>query len=349
LPLYLGEIAQKEIRGILGTFMQLMVTLGILFVWTIGSHMSVLWLSGVCAILPLISGLAFAWMPETPTYLVNKNQISKAESSLKWLRGKNFDTEDEIENLKAEEQERQLLNQNHSLQKSFQRSGAKLSLIIVLGLMFFQQMCGINAVIFYTETIFEATATGISPSLQTILVGIIQVIMTIVSAILVDKIGRKPLLLLSAVFMIICHVAIGAYFIIIEHNPKVQYLNWLPLTAISVFIMAFSIGFGPIPFLVLGEVCAPDIKGFAVGSALTLNWTLSFIITKFFANLQDAIGIGSTFLLFSAFCVFGALFVLTFLPETKGISLSDIQVKLADGRTCSQCRKTVHSENEEKT
>lgn len=145
-PLYITEIAEKEIRGILGTLMQLLLTIGILFVYAVGVGLNVFWLSLVCALFPIIFGLIFINMPETSNYLVHKNQISKAERSIKWLRGKDYDPQPDILQIQDEERERQLLNQNRSLKTSFSRPESQRALMLVLGLMLFQQFSGVNAV-----------------------------------------------------------------------------------------------------------------------------------------------------------------------------------------------------------
>jgi sugar porter (SP) family MFS transporter len=328
-PLYVGEIAEKEIRGVLGTFMQLMVTIGILFAYGVGAATSTFVFSIICMALPVLFGILFFSMPETPTYYIDKNKIPEAEKSLKFLRDKDYDPSKEIEILKIEKEDRERLNATKSLSKSFARRESKLSLLIVVGLMIFQQTSGINAVIFYTTTIFEAANTDIPPATQTIIVGVVQVVMTLVATLLVDKLGRKILLMTSDALMAICTIALGVFFYIKDNDPETAAnLGWLPITSLCIFIVAYSIGFGPIPFLVLGEICAPDIKGVAVGTALTVNWTISFLITKFFINLVASLGIAGTFWIFSGFSLIGTCFITVVLPETKGISMEQIQLNL---------------------
>lgn len=169
-PVYVNEISEKSIRGTLGTLFQLQITVGILFVYAVGIGVDVFWLSLICALIPIIFGVVFFWMPETSTYLVSRNEIPKAIESLQWLRGKDFDTKSEIELLQQQEADRQML-QTGNPWDAFNRPESRRAMIISISLMFFQQTSGINAVIFYMTLIFGAANTGIEPSTQTIIIG----------------------------------------------------------------------------------------------------------------------------------------------------------------------------------
>ncbi|XP_073839129.1 solute carrier family 2 member nebulosa isoform X2 [Musca autumnalis] len=325
-PMYTGEIAQKEIRGTLGSFFQLMITAGILFVYAIGAGLDVFWMSVVCGLLPLVFGAIFVFMPESPTYLVSKNKNESAIKSIQWLRGKEYDYKVEIEELK--ETERKIKENPVSIGSALTRRVTIKALCISLGLMFFQQLCGINAVIFYSTDIFRDADTGIDANLSTIVVGIMQVIATFVSVMVVDKLGRRLLLLASASVMALSTIAMGVYFYMKENGDSVESLGWLPVCSLCVFIIMFSIGFGPVPWLMMGELFASDIKGVAGSIAGTSNWVLAFIVTKTFVNLKEALGSGPTFWLFAGITIVGAVFVFVFVPETKGKSLNEIQMEL---------------------
>lgn len=247
-PMYIGEIAQKDIRGTLGTFFQLLLVIGILFVYAVGSRASVFVLSIVCGCIPIIFAVIFVFMPESPYYWVSKKQPEKAISSLKWLRGNDYDFNTELQELQSEHEERE--NQKISFAEAFARKTSVRALIIMLGLMFFQQMSGINAVIFYTGFIFDAANTGIDGSIATIIVGVMQVIATFVSTIVVDKLGRRILLLLSVSVMAICTIVLGVYFYLDQRTEtNTDNLGWLPIVAMCIFIVVFSLGFGPIPWV----------------------------------------------------------------------------------------------------
>ena len=156
-----------------------------------------------------------------------------------------------------------------------------------------------------------------------------QFIATFVSVMVVDKLGRRLLLLVSAIVMAISTIAMGVYFYLKDSDVNVSNLGWLPVCSLCVFIVMFSIGFGPVPWLMMGELFSSDIKGVAGSIAGTSNWVLAFIVTKTFVNLRTAMGSGETFWLFSGITLVGVVFVYVFVPETKGKSLNEIQDILA--------------------
>lgn len=157
--------------------------------------------------------------------------------------------------------------------------------------------------------------------------------MTLVATLVVDRLGRRVLLLISASFMCVCSTVMGVYFFMKDNDESsVASLGWLPVVALCLFIVAFSLGFGPLIFVVLGEMFAADVKGLVGGLPLALNWGLAFVVTKTFSNLVSAIKIGPTFWLFSVFSLLGTLFVFFLVPETKGKSLAEIQTMLAGNK-----------------
>ncbi|XP_017128404.1 facilitated trehalose transporter Tret1-2 homolog isoform X1 [Drosophila elegans] len=331
-PMYTGEIAQKEIRGTLGSFFQLMITIGILFVYAIGAGLDIFWVSCVCGILPLVFGVIFFFMPESPTYLVAKDRSENAIKSIQWLRGKEYDYEPELAELRETDRETKANKVN--VWAALNRPVTRKALAISMGLMFFQQVCGINAVIFYSSRIFEEAKTGIGAQWATIIIGIMQVVATLVSTMVVDKLGRRILLLASGISMAVATTAIGVYFYLQTQDPNsVDSLGWLPVASLCIFIVMFSMGYGPVPWLMMGELFATDIKGFAGSLAGTSNWLLAFVVTKTFEDLNASMGIGGTFWLFAGLTVLGVFFIFFAVPETKGKSLNEIQLELAGNRS----------------
>lgn len=330
-PMYIGEIAQKDIRGTLGSFFQLMVTVGILFVYAVGYGLSVFTFSILCAAIPIIFAAIFVFMPESPLYLVSKNQTDNAVKSLKWLRGREYDYSEELSELQ-EEHERNT-SMNVSIMAALSRRATLRALYIIIGLMFFLQLSGINIVIFYTGSIFDAANTGIDSELATILVGVMQVLATFVSSMIVDRVGRRILLLISIFVMAICKIMLGVYFHMKDEDEQsVVNIAWLPVFALCLYIVVFSLGFGPIPWLMVGELFAPDVKGIAGSAAGSFSWIFAFAVTKSFSSIQTAIGIGPTFWLLSGFSIVGTVFVYFVVPETKGKTLNEIQKMLAGER-----------------
>lgn len=210
---------------------------------------------------------------ESPTYLVMKDRSESATSSLKWLRGQQYDPSEEVAELQNDIEERKA--QTVSFGQAMSRTTTKRGLVISLGLMFFQQVSGINAVIFYTNDIFGAAETGISPAIATIIIGVMQVLATFVATLIVDRAGRRILLLISDSVMALCTLVLGVYFYLQDlDKSNVENIGWLPILALVVFIASFSIGFGPAPWILVGELFAPDVKGLAASLNGTFNWLL---------------------------------------------------------------------------
>lgn len=304
-----------------------MVTAGILFSYVVGHFFYLNTFNIICAILPLIFGGIFLWMPESPYFYVMKNRIDKAEESLVWLRGEEYNYNDELIEIQIENE---LITRNRvSIWTAIRKPATQRGLIITMGCVLFVQFSGINAVIFYTGYIFNAAGTGIGPSLATIIVGIMQVVATFVALMTIDRLGRRFLLVGSALVMCICNIGFGVYFYISEHKSEyLDVLNWLPITSCCLYIIAFSLGLGPVPWVLCGELFNQEVK--AIGSSLTgsTSWLIAFIVTKFFSNVRDLIGISSTFFIFAVFAAICTVFILIVVPETKGKSFNEIQRSL---------------------
>jgi len=263
-------------------------------------------------------------MPESPVYLIIENRELEAIKSYKWLRGSAYDPSAEIEELKE-----QILSdkkQQISLKEAFSKRESKRALAIGFGSMVFQQFSGINIVIFYATVIFQAAETDIDSDISTIIIGAVNVAAMFTSTMLVDKAGRKLLLLISIIVMTITLTTLGIFFYIQDNHPdKAVNIGWLPITSLCVYIIAFALGFGPIPWIIASELYSKAINPIAAPVSGSFNWMLAFVITATFGYISDGIGIGQTFWLFSGLSFLGILFVIFLVPETKGKSFAEIQ------------------------
>lgn len=332
-PLYTSEIASNEIRGMLGTYFQLLVTVGIFFVNVLGSFLSLSWITLVLLCVPFVFGIVFFFQPETPVYLIKAGKINEARESLTYFRGGNNT------NYNVEEELQDLITANSGPEPSAQemvevlktKAGWK-SVTISCSLMLFQQFSGINAVIFYAAGIFDSADVGIKSIYCVIIVMAIQVIATFIGSLIIEKLGRKILLLSSAAMMAVCALALGIYFSLQESwsEEDIKSIAFLPIVALSVFVIMFSIGFGPIPWMIVGEITPPEIKSVVISAACTFNWLLAFLVTKFYGTLSDpeVLGQAVTFYMFSAVSALGTVFVFTMVLETKGKTLQEIQDEL---------------------
>ncbi|KAJ8879146.1 hypothetical protein PR048_019752 [Dryococelus australis] len=326
-PIYTTEIAEKEIRGLLGSFYQNLLVIGVLFTYAVGSVLSPFWLSLVCGAVPILFGATFAFMPETPVFFLKvrhlqMNQPEKARSSLRWLRGPDYDIEQEMWEMQQTVEEEQ--KSKASLRELFSTVGTVKGLVVSVGLLSLQQMSGVNTATFYTTIIFKEAGSTLSPSHATIIVGACQVVFTLVSGLVVDRLGRKVLLIASDAVMSLCMFALGAFFFMRYTEQDVSTLGWLPVSSVGIFFAAYALGYGPLPWVVMAEVFLPSVKGLAGAASCVVNWLLAFVVTKFFADMVAAFGTHTTFWIFAVLSLLGIAFVYFVVPETKGKTTEEI-------------------------
>lgn len=340
LPVYLAETLLPGVRGSLGLLPTALGNIGILVCYMLGQmyEWQELALVGVILSIPFL--LLFIWIiPETPRYYISKGKNQSSKDALQWLRGSAADIDKEFLELQRNHEEAQ--NKSASIKDLFSRTNIKL-LGIVLGLMFFQQMSGINAVIFYTTKIFKESGSNLDEKICTTIIGVVNFISTFIAATLIDKLGRKILLYVSSVSMILSLGILGAYFYLLDETEiNVEPYGWLPLASFVVYVLGFSLGFGPIPWLMMGEILPARIRGPAASLCTGFNWTCTFIVTKTFLLIIDAIGSHGTFWLFGGIVCAALIFTIMFVPETRGKSLQDIE-RILSGE---KIRRISSSEN----
>ncbi|XP_078406067.1 solute carrier family 2, facilitated glucose transporter member 8 isoform X1 [Cetorhinus maximus] len=339
VPVYISETAHPKVRGLLGSSVQLMVVTGIMGAYVGGMVLPWYWLAVLCSLPPTIMVVLMSFMPETPRYLLSQNKRAEALQVLVWLRGPEVDSEWECRQIETscdEQDTKFALSElkNPTIYKP---------LLIGIFLMLFQQLSGINAVMFYAETIFEQ-ANFKNSSEGSVIVGAVQVVFTAVAALIMDKAGRKLLLAVSALIMSISAAVFGVYFKIWQANINNSSLHkadiltvvnsvpeaisvptWLPLACLVVFIAGFALGCGPIPWLVMSEIFPIRARGIASAACVLANWSAAFLVTKEFHDLVENITQYGTFWLFSSFCLMNLVFTIFFVPETKGKTLEQIE------------------------
>lgn len=330
-PMYIGEIASPSIRGKLGSFFQMFLCGGILLTYALGAVLPWTTLSAVLGIFPLLFAGCFFFMPESPIYLVKLEDFEAAGESLKFFRGEMYNVREEIEDLKADVKESQ--GKKSSLKDVLASKGNRKALLSALGIMAFQQLSGINAVIFYTVPIFQSAGSSLSPDLSGILVGILQLIAAYAAVMLIEKANRRFFLMLSSSGMFLCLVLLGIYFHLQKTVSEASGtlpsgIGLMPIGSLLAFIIFFSFGFGPVPWMVMSELFAPEIKGLGSGLAVMTNWILVFVVTFAFPVMNTHLGGHVTFYIFSGFMLLGIFFTYFVIPETRGKTLQQIQAIL---------------------
>ncbi|XP_027164934.1 sugar transporter ERD6-like 16 isoform X1 [Coffea eugenioides] len=326
VPVFIAEIAPKNLRGGLATINQLMIVSGSSVAYLLGTVVSwqTLALTGILPCIVLFVGLFFT--PESPRWLANVGREKDFLVALRRLRGKDADITRE-----AAEIEWQAYNVTlRSLPKSrmldlFDRKYIR-SVMIGVGLMVFQQFIGINGISFYaSETFAEAGLS--SGKTGTVAYAIVQVLLTVVGALLMDKSGRRPLLMVSASGTFIGCFLTGASFYLKGQNLL---LEWVPLLAVSgvlIYIAAFSIGMGAVPWVIMSEIFPINVKGAAGSLVVLVNWIGAWAVSFTFNFLMSWSSTG-TFFIYAGFCVLTVLFVARLVPETKGKTLEEVQASI---------------------
>lgn len=343
-PTYVVEISTESIRGMLGAgfqvrhdyrlsllrlqeliglIFQLCVTIGILFSFVFGAIISWKWLSFICIFPALAMSVLMLLMPETPIWLMTKakgdhSTGSEAEKALKKLRAATNDNDSELQEM-AEGVAKSSKSKSFSMEESKNPLFYKPLILSVL-LMFFQQFSGINAVMFNSEAILKEAGSTLTPSIATICIGVAQVIATLIGTQLIDRLGRKMLLIGSGAGHAVSLGLLGIYNVF-ELKDSV---GWLPVVCLVVFIISFSLGWGPIPWLMVGEITPMKFRSMVSAVSTAVNWGSAFVITHNFAALQEATSKEFAFFTFTFFSVVSIPFVVMFLPETKGKSFDEI-------------------------
>lgn len=320
IPVYIAEIAPVSLRGTLTTLNQLLIVTGVSVSFVIGLVLTwrVLALTGLIPCAILFFGLYL--VPESPRWLAKRGYEKEFHSALQKLRGKYVDITAEADEIQDYIQQLEQVPKSNFLEL-FQRRYIR-SLIIGIGLMICQQFGGINGVCFYISDTFESA--GVSSTVGTITYAFIQVVVTAIGATLMDKAGRKPLVLVSATGLMIGSLLAAVGFYLKGHDVLVKAAPMLALTGLLVYVAAFSTGMGAVPWVVMSEIFPINVKGQAGSLATLINWFCSWTVSYTFSFLMSWSSYG-TFLLFAAVNALAALFIIKMVPETKGKSLEQIQ------------------------
>ncbi|XP_072757428.1 facilitated trehalose transporter Tret1-like isoform X2 [Anoplolepis gracilipes] len=331
VPNYVSEISCDSIRGILGSILGFFLNSGILLGYILGGLMSLHTTAVIGAIFSTLFFIAFAFMPESPVCLVRQSCTDQAIRSLNWLKaGDTLAVEQTLSHLQLQIKEA-ASTRSVKLSDLFRDRATIKGLIIVLGLFATQQLSGVFAVINYTETIFKISDSSLSPNTSSIVVGTILLLGSCLSISLIERMGRRPLLLISCGGMCLCHCAISAFCYLQNLQYDVSVYNWIPVTALSIFMIVYSFGVGCGPYVVMSEIFSRDVTGVTSTVSLTFSWTISFIIMMIFADLIALLGMHGCFFFLATCCACSFVFCFILVPETKGRRREDIVDELNGG------------------
>ncbi|CAA0833363.1 Sugar transporter ERD6-like 5, partial [Striga hermonthica] len=322
VPVYIAEITPKNLRGAFTAANQLMICCGASVMYLVGNIISWRLLALIGVIPCLIQLLGLFVIPESPRWLAKIGKWEGTEASLVCLRGKDADIFEEAREIRDYTRNLEQLKDSRMIDL-FQKKYAH-ALVVGVGLMVLQQFGGVNAIAYYASAIFSSA--GFSYKVGTTSMVIVQVPMTLLGTLLMDKSGRRLLLLVSVSGTCLGCSLIGLSFLI--QDPKLwNFSPFLAFGGVLIFTGSFSLGLGGIPWVIMSEIFPINVKGLAGSLVTVINWFGSWIITYSFNFLAQWSSAG-TFFVFAIVSGFTIVFITRLVPETKGRTLEEIQASM---------------------
>jgi SP family galactose:H+ symporter-like MFS transporter len=327
-PMYMSEISPAKIRGSLVSINQLAVTIGIVVAYLIDYAFSGIqgwrYMFGIAAVPSTALVIAMWRMPPSPRWLMSHDRSDKARAVLKRIRNSR-DVGGEMKEI------------SDSLAR--QQGGAadllhpllRMALIVGVGLAVFQQITGINTVIYYAPTIFEFAGfkTAGFSILATAGVGVVNVGFTVLAIRLMDRVGRRPLLLIGVAGQIVGLAILGVAF---QLHQLATVIGYLAIISLAIYVGSFAIGLGPVFWLMISEIYPLRVRGAAMSIATFANWGLNLVVAVTFLTLVGALGRPDTFWLYAVIGLGAWLFIYRLVPETRGRSLEEIEEHWRQGK-----------------
>lgn len=326
VPIYIGEVAEARVRGVLGTLFTVVLILGILVVNVVGSCLSIDKTALVFLPFPLLFMLSFLQMPETPYFALMKHDSKSAENTLRFLlRKRNVDKE--LSSL-TKDVDRQMSERGEFLDL-FKIKSNRRACIAMAGMRTVQQFAGISTFTFYYQMLFRDATDSIPPHYGSILMVSLQTLFTWFASLFIDKSGRKPILIISCIGCSCVLLLQGVFFSLRDFfHFDVSTVKYLPLIGMVIYIAVFAIGLGSVVNLMLGELFSASVKAKALGLMNIIFGVTMFLSTKFYQYSTDAVGIAVPMLTFGVCTGLGTIFCWLCVPETKGKTLEEIQQEL---------------------
>lgn len=328
-PLYISEIAPVESRGALVILNTIAVTGGIVVAYLVDYAFVDMeawrWMFGVGVIPAILFGLGVLLLPDSPRWLMQQARHDEAQEVLESLREK-ADAAQEFRSIKA------MLAREEGGWRDLLKPLLRPVLIVGIGLAVIQQISGINTILYYAPEIFKRAgfAGNSALLLATLGMGVVNFAMTFVAMWLVDKVGRRRLLLVGLAMMTVS-LAVVAY--VFNTGMESSLLKWTALSSLVAYVAFYAVSIGCLFWLIIAEIYPLAVRGLAMSVAAAANWAANLIVAMTFLSLLEALGPGFTFLVYAIAAGASWLFSYFLVPETKGVSLETIEHHLREGRS----------------
>ena len=320
-PLYISEVSPVASRGSLVSLNQVALTAGIVLSYLVdyalaGAH-AWRWMFGLAAVPAALLGIGMAWLPPSPRWLLSRGGSDQAQAALRRIRGSS-DVSAELADIRTS------LSGQRGGWADLAAPALRAPLLVGIGLAVFQQVTGINTVIYYAPMIFQFAGfhSDSVSILATVGVGVVNVVMTLLALLLVDRAGRRPLLLVGLAGMVAGLAMLGLAFALPQWSGS---LGWIAAASLSLYVGAFAIGLGPVFWLLIAEIYPLKIRGVAMSVATSANWGANLVVALTFLTMVQFAGRAATFWIYATLGVCAWLFVWFWVPETRGRSLEQIE------------------------
>jgi sugar porter (SP) family MFS transporter len=320
-PLYISEIAPVAIRGKLVSINQVALTSGIVISYLIdyafAGAQAWRWMFALAVVPAVAFGIGLIFIPNSPRWLVARGDTDQARAVLKRIRIPG-QVESELGQIG------QSVAQQKGTWSELLSPLLRSAMIVGVGLAIAQQVTGINTVIYYAPTILKFAGLSSAPAaiLASVGVGIVNVVLTLVAMQLIDRVGRRPLLLVSLEGMAASLFVLGLAFSLPQFSAS---LAWIAIGSLMVYVGSFAVGLGPVFWLILSEIYPLGIRGRAMSVGTIANWGANLVVALSFLTLTQVLGKPATFCLYGVVTVAAWLFAFFLVPETKGKTLEQIE------------------------
>ncbi|RYF87047.1 MAG: MFS transporter [Chitinophagaceae bacterium] len=322
-PMYIAEVSPAAVRGRNVAINQLTIVLGILITNLVNYQLADKgedawrWMFGLGAIPSLLFLLGVVWLPESPRWLFKAKQTEKAQRILQKIGGASF-ASDTMENIKR--------SQHSEAKPTYAAVFAKAvrpAVLVGITLAVFQQFCGINVVFNYTSTIFESVGANLDRQLfETVSIGVVNLIFTLVAMWQVDKLGRRPLMLFGSLVLSLVYIILA---LLLKSGASAGLVSVFVLLAIASYAMSLA----PVTWVLISEIFPNQIRGLATSVAVVSLWAAYFVLVFTFPVLAEKLGTYGPFWMYAAICLLGFFFIKIKVRETKGKTLEELETIVA--------------------
>lgn len=330
-PVYIAEASPSEIRGGLVSTNVLMITGGQFLSYLVNLAFTEVpgtwrWMLGVSAVPAILQFFLMLFLPESPRWLYLKKDKSEAAAVLSKIYD-SYRLQEEIDQLAAALEEEQDRKNDVRYCDVFKSKEIRLALLAGAGLQAFQQLTGINTVMYYSPTIVQMA--GFRSNQLALLISLIvaglNAVGTTIGIYLIDHFGRRKLVLSTLSGVILSLILLGTTFSLKPSDSSNGMYGWLAIAGLALYMCFFSPGMGIVPWTVNSEIYPESYRGVCGGMSATVNWISNLIVAQTFLSIADATGPGPTFLIVAGIAVLAFAFVMVFVPETKGLSFEEVE------------------------